>query len=164
MSIYFFDASAIVKRYVREPGSAWVRDLCNAPDENQNTLHIVGIAEISRVEVAAAFEILVRRNEISKTLGNHVYDQFTDEFVHEYESVRLTSEIVRDAAELTQRHPLKAYDAVQLATALDFRASLRANQKDLIFVCGDTNLLQAARAEGLAVENPFDHAESNLPQ
>lgn len=30
MAAYFFDTSALVKRYVREPGSDWVRNLACA--------------------------------------------------------------------------------------------------------------------------------------
>jgi len=32
MPSYFLDASAIVKRYIREPGSVWVRELGDARD------------------------------------------------------------------------------------------------------------------------------------
>jgi len=159
MSIYFFDASAIVKRYIREPGSLWVREICEARDEDQDKVHIIAIAEISRVEVAAAFGILVRRNEIPKSLGKRAYEQFTDEIDQEYQPLRLTPGILRDAANLTQRHPLKAYDAVQLAVALDFNETVKQQDLSMIFVSGDDALLQAARAEGMATENPFDHRD-----
>lgn len=159
MSIYFFDASAVVKRYIREPGSRWIRDLCEARDESRDKIHVIAIAEISRVEVAAAFAILVRRNEVTQSLGKRAYDQFTDELDREYEPIRLTSEIIRGAAELTQHHPLKAYDAVQFATALAFQKSLEADNADIIFVSGDDKLLQAAAVEGLATDNPFSHTD-----
>jgi predicted nucleic acid-binding protein len=61
------------------------------------------------------------------------------------------------AAHLTQRHPLKAYDAVQLAVALRQQRAMAAYHLPLTFVSGDERLLEAARAEGLSVENPFDH-------
>jgi predicted nucleic acid-binding protein len=159
MSVHFFDASAIVKRYVREPGSVWVRGVCEARDGNGNRVNRVAIAEIGRVEVAAAFAVLVRRNEISKSLGKHAYEQFIGEAAEEYRSIRLTPATVHNAAELTQRHPLKAYDAVQLASALAFQESLQASGVGLTFVSGDDNLLQAAHAEGLTTENPFEHSD-----
>ena len=68
------------------------------------------------------------------------------------------------AARLTQEHPLKGYDAVQLATALDFNARLKEEDLSLIFVSGDANLIQAARAENLATENPFDHGDLDSTQ
>jgi len=62
------------------------------------------------------------------------------------------------ATELTQQYPLKAYDAVQLAVALRYRQVLARYKLALTFVSGDGQLLAAAEAEGLAVDNPFDHA------
>jgi len=50
---------------------------------------------------------------------------------------------------------LGGYDAVQLATALTANAVLTAaNLPPLVFVAADDDLLAAARAEGLSVENP----------
>jgi predicted nucleic acid-binding protein len=60
------------------------------------------------------------------------------------------------AADLTQRHPLKAYDALQLAVALHYGQILSGHP--FTFVSGDSTLLAAAQAEGLVTENPFDHA------
>ena len=48
MPLYFLDSSAIVKRYVSEPGHAWIANLC---DPSQN--HDVQIAQIALVEVVA---------------------------------------------------------------------------------------------------------------
>ena len=161
MATYFFDASAVVKRYVHEPGSEWVRQLCNARGEHGNRLNPIAIAEISRVEVAAAFAVLARRNEITANLAKRVYKQFTDELDQEYRSIRFTAEIIRNASDLTQQHPLKAYDAVQLAAALAFLDSLKNTDVIPLFISGDDKLLQAAQAEGLATDNPFDHAALN---
>lgn len=62
-----------------------------------------------------------------------------------------------DGASLTRRHPLKAYDAVQLAVALRQNQALALVERSLIFVSGDKTLLSAAQAEGLATDNPFGH-------
>jgi len=61
------------------------------------------------------------------------------------------------AAHLTQRHPLKAYDAVQLAVALRHSRALAARHLVLTFVSGDATLVTAAQSEGLPTDNPFDH-------
>jgi hypothetical protein len=54
---------------------------------------------------------------------------------------------------------LRGYDAIHLACALSLNATLTAgNATALIFVAADANLLAAAQAEGLATENPNDHA------
>ena len=59
---------------------------------------------------------------------------------------------------MLERHPLRAYDAIHLATALMVnRRLLAAGVLGLVFLCADDRLLQAAVAEGLAVDNPNEH-------
>ena len=165
MPAFFFDSSAVVKRYITESGSKWVRGICEArdpaTDENANPIFI---SEVTIVESAAAFAILVRRGVIPQREGKDAYGKFAQDAESEYRIVRLTPALVRAAAELTQRHPLKAYDAVQLAFGLHTNLLLRANGIPLTFVTGDETLLQAARAEGMATENPFDHSDLDTAQ
>jgi predicted nucleic acid-binding protein len=164
MSAYYLDSSAVVKRYVDEPGSTWVRQLCDARDpETNEKLNLITLGEIAVVETAAAFAILVRRKVIVKRIADRTYRKFIDEFRSEYDLVHVTPALLLAAAELTQRHPLKAYDAVQLALALHTSKSLKEHDLALIFVSGDANLLQAAQAEGLTTDNPFDHAALDSP-
>jgi predicted nucleic acid-binding protein len=61
------------------------------------------------------------------------------------------------AAELAQRRPLKAYDAVQLAVALRQERALMTVKRSLVFISGDRSLVAAASVEGIAVDTPFDH-------
>ncbi len=49
MSIFYLDASAVVKRYSPEPGSGWVKLLTASEAE-----HTVILSEITLAEVAAA--------------------------------------------------------------------------------------------------------------
>jgi len=59
---------------------------------------------------------------------------------------------------LLERHPLRAYDAVHLATALRIhRWLVAAGQVGLAFLSADDRLNTAAAAEGLAVDNPNQH-------
>jgi predicted nucleic acid-binding protein len=62
------------------------------------------------------------------------------------------------AGELVGRYPLRAYDAVQLASALRAQADLsQAASLTLTFLAADEHLLAAAQAEGLLTENPNRH-------
>jgi predicted nucleic acid-binding protein len=53
LTVYFFDTSALVKRYVTETGSAWIRSTASPGAGN-----VIFIAQITPVEVVSA---LVRR-------------------------------------------------------------------------------------------------------
>ena len=158
MAIYYFDSSAIVKRYVDEPGSIWIRQLCeqNRPGTSER-LNLITVGEIALVEVSAAFGILVRRNLIPKKFSERVYRKFVDDFRTEYDLAHITSVVLLNAANLAQRYPLKAYDAMQLSLGLQSNASLKAENLSLTFVSGDDQLLRAAQAQGLTIDNPFAH-------
>jgi predicted nucleic acid-binding protein len=52
---------------------------------------------------------------------------------------------------------LRAYDSIQLATALEVYARLVSAGQTLNFIAADTRLLQAALAAGLPTDNPNNH-------
>ena len=57
-----------------------------------------------------------------------------------------------------ERYPLRAYDAVQLASALLTRDTLQTiGLPPLTFLAADDRLLAVAQAEGLATDNPSAH-------
>jgi predicted nucleic acid-binding protein len=156
MALYYFDTSALVKYHVTEPGSTWVRQLIEERDaETSHFRHIVLVAEITRVEVAAGLAVIERVGRIRRSERDREYAHFIAQLVHRYTIIPLTTSDLETAAALTQRHPLKAYDAVQLAVALRYHKILPTPA--LVFVCGDTTLIIAAQAEGLSTANPFDH-------
>ena len=80
MSLYYFDASALVKRYVLEPGSTWVRALIDRvnPDTGER-VNTVLIAEVSLVEVAAALAISERTGRIHRWHRDQECDRFLDD-------------------------------------------------------------------------------------
>ena len=63
-----------------------------------------------------------------------------------------TSAVMEEAARLTDRHPLRAYDALQIAGCLVAR---RGVAEPLTFVCADERLCEAASLERLTVLNPM---------
>ena len=70
----------------------------------------------------------------------------------------LTEEIIREATSLAKKHGLRAYDALQLAAALDTsRVISQIESTQLILVSADLELNAAAAAEGLATEDPNTH-------
>ncbi len=144
MADYFLDTSAVVKRYVQETGTAWVRTLA-APAMG----HFIYLARISEVEVSSA---LARRRgqpglSIAQARGA------LGLFRQDYRIAEITVPLLQRAALLADTHALRGYDAVQLAAALEVRLQVPA----LILVSGDGDLNAAATAEGLPVEDPNTH-------
>ena len=154
MSSYFFDSSAIVKRYLTEIGSGWVMATVNPAAEH----HIV-VAEITLVEVAAALAARHRApHGLSLAARDTALAFVRGHFATEYENTAIDRAIRDDAVALTQRHRLRGYDAIQPATALATATALQAaSLTPPIFVAADTDLIAATQAEGLFTNNPNDY-------
>ena len=135
----YFDASALAKRYVRETGSTTVRRLLATGS--------AATSRLSDVEVSSA--IVRRAREGAFTSDER--DLMLAAFQHDVPAlamVELTSEITADARTLLLRYPLRAGDAVQLASGLYLQRQLA---RPVPFVAYDRRLVLAARAEGLVV-------------
>jgi len=115
------------------------------------------IADVSVAEVTAAFAVLFRVSRIRRVAWEGAFDEFMDDVTWRYKLVGTQRDDFFAAAFLTRRHPLKAYDAVQLAVALRHNQIMVAHGMTTTFVSGDDALIKAAQAEGLLTDNPFDH-------
>lgn len=153
MTSYYLDTSALSKRYVEEVGTAWLIALLRSPDE-----HTFLTARITMVEIYSA---LARRRREGSVLPAHcdiARQAFTAHSSTDYAFIELDLDIIAQAQGLLWRHPLYAYDAVQLASALTVnRILLDAALPPLVFLCADDRLNKAASAEGLLIDNPHDH-------
>lgn len=72
----------------------------------------------------------------------------------EYLLIPYSESLLNSAGNLIGHHPLRALDALQLASALKLRDNLPAGTPSLIFLSADNMLVTAARLEHLEAENP----------
>jgi predicted nucleic acid-binding protein len=153
MATYFLDTSAIIKRYIFEPGQAWVLSLCN-PAQG----HDLYIAQAALVEVVAAICRRAREKSISMAERDRLITVFRQDSVQGYNIWPVDTDLYNEAGDLCRSHRLRAYDAVQLACVLALRQFALANSApEPIFVCADIGLLDIASTVGLRVENPNDY-------
>jgi uncharacterized protein len=153
MHLYYVDSSALAKHYLIEPGSRWITELIThtAPVRFVST-------ELAIVEVVCAITRAERERRISVLLRNNLTARSARETRSVVELISTSRQTLGHASQLALRHPLRAYDAIHLATALRILSeTLMLGLPAPLFISADTNLLAAARAEGLAVENPNDH-------
>jgi hypothetical protein len=81
--------------------------------------------------------------------------QAARDFQSAYAVVRLNDRDVARAAALASAHALRAYDAIQLGTAMELNADRQfVGLPPLVFVSADQELNGAAVAEGFSVEDP----------
>lgn len=167
MQQYFFDSSAIVKRYMREQGSGWIQTVCK-----RRTRSYLYLSELARAEVVAAIRRAGR--ELVVTYGFHPssVDAAVNSFERDvqrsiaatanpsYHFVQLTSHVVAIAQQLCNQFwlaptpSLRSLDAVQLASAIIARG---ASSVLITFVTADTDLEKLAQAVGFATDNPMRH-------
>lgn len=153
MSIYYLDASGLVKRYVIETGSAWLCSVLASPQAQ-----LLFTSRMTIVEITSAFARRVREGLLTPDDFATAVDAFRDDCLHDYQIIPPTIEIVDLACALLARHPLRAYDATHLASALSAHKFLvTQGHPALVFLSADERLIAAASSEGLAVDNPNEH-------
>jgi predicted nucleic acid-binding protein len=153
MEHYYFDSSALVKRYVVETGTDWINNLCAT--DSSHTLYIV---RISGAEIIAALFRQVRTDTLAPSDAQAAATQFKIDFRNRYQIVEVTEQLVDSAMTLAEKHGLRGYDSIQLAAALELQTvRVSLSLSSITFVCADDQLNLAATAEGLLVENPNTH-------
>ena len=137
----YLDSSALVKRYLAEPESAAVRAAIRRDP-------YVASSIMSFAEVRAALAAAVRLGRFAKPNG---LPRAVAQFRRDWSRcipIGVDFAMVESAGDLAERHGLRAYDAIQLASAL---AASRTGQRTrrIAFGTFDANLRAAAAAEGL---------------
>jgi len=137
--ILYLDASALVKRYVADPGSAEVEALIARAQA-------VGTGVISRAEVAAALAKAARAGIVTRESATKALQAFNADWEHMIR-LQLGEPLVARAAALAWEHGLRGYDAVHLATALLWREMLG---EPISVATYDRELWRGAQASGLS--------------
>lgn len=137
--IVYLDASALVKRYVAELGSANVEELIGEA-------RATGTAVLSRAEVSAALAKAARVGYVTRAAALKAMEAFNADWEH---LIRLQfgEPLAARAGALAWEHGLRGYDAVHLATALVWRETLG----EMVTVATyDRELWRGAKASGLS--------------
>jgi uncharacterized protein len=158
MPYYYLDASALVKYYVPERGSPWVINLLNSRGPDGAWVQVAVTTLLSNVEGVCAIERAVRVGRLDASSRDAARRRLLLDMRRRFRLMGVDSDLVLRAAELARIYPLRAYDAVHLATALHLNVRLAQERLPAcVLVSADEDLLGAARSEGLVVENPNDH-------
>ncbi len=139
--IHYLDTSALAKRYVHEPGSDSVRAVCRRGR--------IVVARITFAELLAAIARACRDGVITEPQRGTLFARIDEDFA-DFTIIEIRPALLREVPGLVVRHPLRGYDAVQLAAALAVRAQGGSTQ----FWSADAQLANAARAEGLRTKIP----------
>jgi predicted nucleic acid-binding protein len=146
MSFLYSDTSAFVKLYVREPGTDEMLRL--ASPASGHTIYVLGL---TRVEFRAAVRARVRQGDLTGPIADALIGRMEQHLRSIFRVQLVTDAVLEEAGALLDRHPLRAYDAIQLAGCRALQGLLG---EAVSFVCSDRQLLEAAEAERVPVINP----------
>lgn len=139
----FADTSALVKLYADEPNHQLLRKL-----------PLLVISQLARVEVPAALWRKRRTGHARAVAARRLVDEFeadyfgSDDVPPRFAVVTATDPVLDAAARLAGRHGLRAYDAVQLASA---QLAAAADPECTTFAAFDGTLRDVAAAEGFTL-------------
>ena len=152
MHHFYFDASALVKRYTQEVGSDKVNFLFDNIPLDRLMCSVLGAVEV--------FWICVRkRND-----GRITPQDFAQAIVHlnreviaedsDFTTILIHKLLIWASMDLIETHSLNSVDSIVLRSALEVATLLRKAGDELVLVASDQRLLRAAQAEGILVFNP----------
>ena len=146
--IYFFDTSALVKRYHQEQGTEFVDHIFKKIDDNKAEAFI---SSLTLLELTSAFKRKQKGNMISEKEFYDLMKTAFDEIIGSFTIVPTTEEIINDSIENVLKYALKTLDAVQYQTVKEVEEILGDK---ITVITSDKELLSAFESGGYMVEDP----------
>jgi predicted nucleic acid-binding protein len=131
----FFDSSALAKRYIMEPGSDKVENICSQSA-------VLGVSSICLPEIISALCRLRRQSVITE----NQYESTKEALLKDLEDVlicNITPSVIKQSIHILESSKVQTLDALHIGCALEFEAEA--------FVSSDIEQLSAAKRAGLKI-------------
>lgn len=138
--ILYLDTSALVKLYVSEKNSDTVTAFFQSAKVAATSL-------VAHVETLSALNRMKRERRLTAAQADKAKKSFEKDWV-DYLVVKMDATLMKRAGQLVESFPLKAYDAIHLASA---ERLLHRAKSTVTFACFDKQLNAAARALGFEI-------------
>lgn len=148
MAVFYLDASALLKRYRTEKGTAIVDDIY----EGRGEQHIILTSQLTCIEV----ESVAARARKGGILNDQQYRTLLGAFSRDLgEGLRLVPigpERLVEAAEMVREVPLRSLDAIHYTVVR--RLNTMWSSHPFVFIGSDRELLDACHAGGIRSVDP----------
>jgi predicted nucleic acid-binding protein len=134
----YFDTSALIKRFVEEPGSRRV-------DAVLTREALVATSKVAYAEIHAGLARKLREKALTPAAYRRTSRTFDADW-RSYVRVDLTDSLLLIVRDLVRRHPLRGFDAIHLGSAMHLGQQLG---EEIRVVASDDRLLTAAEREGI---------------
>jgi predicted nucleic acid-binding protein len=154
LPLAYLDSSALIKRYLPEPGAAWVARHCEQEP--------IAVSLVTVPEVASALSRRTREGALTAVQRDMLFQAFLRD-VQTFTVIGLHQATAQQAASLLLTAPipvrLRTLDALHVASAkLAFTRARRRGLATGSFITADRALVDAATWAGLPTLNPEDEA------
>lgn len=116
MVTFYFDTSAIVKRYRKEIGSEILDKIFEVEE------HGLAVSFWTILEFTVAFSARMRRKKLSRHVFNTAISRFLKDVLDTFAITSVNDELIASATPLAIKHNLPSADCLQLASALNLSA------------------------------------------
>lgn len=149
---FYFDASALVKRYTREVGSDRVIFLFENVPLNRLRCLTLGAAEVFWVCVRKKNDGRITPHEFTHAVVNLTREVTSD--ASDFYTAPVPDSLVWESLNLVETYSINSTDAMVLRSAIETAVELNSTDDTLVLVASDQRLLRAASNEGLLIFNP----------
>lgn len=139
----YLDTSALLKLYLDEADSELVR-------HHRATATAAATSLVTLVEARAGLARRRRASEIPPADYRNAVAELIEDW-ERYVKIGVSEALVKQAAQLAEKHRLRGYDAIHLASALLLADEIGG---DVVFASWDDDLDVAAAREGLPLLRP----------
>jgi predicted nucleic acid-binding protein len=136
--IVYLDTSSLVKVYVEEEGSRGIVELIDKSAAAATSM-------VAYAESRAAFARRMREGAFTKNDYTNLALSFERDWMN-YVQVKVTQELIQLAGNLAEKHALRGFDAIHLASAV----LLNKSGVPIVFSCYDEKLQKASILEKLS--------------
>ncbi|MCY4403492.1 MAG: type II toxin-antitoxin system VapC family toxin [Candidatus Poribacteria bacterium] len=160
MYLFYFDASALVKRYTPEVGSNTIHFLFgNVPLSRMRCL-LLGALEVLWICVRKRNDNRITNDQFAQSTGYLNLEVMSVN--SDFKTMSVPDTLIYNSITMIDAHSLNSVDALVLQSALDINTELHKIGERLVLVASDRRLLRAADAEGLLVFNPETDSQQQL--
>jgi predicted nucleic acid-binding protein len=132
----FLDSSALAKRYVEEPGSEAVDEICAGATG-------LAVSVLCIPEIISALNRRVRERALTRNAYAQAKRCLAND-VRDAQVINLTPPVISACTAVLEASPVRALDALHVACALEWEAEL--------FVSADKKQVHAAKRTGLRTQ------------
>ncbi len=138
---YYFDTSALLKRYIKESGSDVIDDTIDKADE-------ILVSPLTRIEAISALRRLLSEGKICITDYKNIKSELDKDF-KDFTILPISQKTLNKAYQIVDAEDIRTLDAIQLATVI-----IASENIDKL-VAADQRLLSAADNNNIVTLDPL---------